>query len=207
MKLRKLNPFVIFRRNFGGVLEKNLSTCDRRSYVTSSKNTSTTLWFFEKLLGRIFSVQNIQIELTFFINAAKNYKYLTSIVHTRAWFRNFRMNTVDKVDVSEKSLERQILETMLFILNSRFLRWCLQGSPKIAEYQAFYLTNGFIITSILFVVPYIITSEMTDKKRTIKALELPEFPVIEFIKFILWQNMFESCDCIYSEVLFLRKFS
>ena len=73
------------------------------------------------------------------------------------------MNTGDKVDVSEKSLERQILETMLFTLNSRFLRWGIQGGPKIAEYQAFYLTNGFI-TSILFVIPYVIPSEMTDKK-------------------------------------------
>jgi hypothetical protein len=31
------------------------------------------------------------------------------------------MNIVDKVDVSKKSLERRILETMLFIMNSQFL--------------------------------------------------------------------------------------
>ena len=121
MKLRKLNPYFSSRRKLRGVLEKILSTRDLNSYGKGSKNTSTALCFFGKLVERKFSAQDIPIELNFFNNAAKNYKWRTSIAHTRAWFRNPRMNIVDKFDVAKKSLERRILETMLFIMNSCFL--------------------------------------------------------------------------------------
>lgn len=59
------------------------------------------------------------MKLTFYNLAARKKKSLTAIVDIGARFPISRMNNVDKAVVTEKSLERQILETMLFILNLR----------------------------------------------------------------------------------------